>query len=268
MIELLTGWIGNLKNADHVGITTEIYDTVKTTDLSNETYKNTLAALKVAIENEDIAYRKTLKDWTVEQLKSTDARMDQYMKSIRSMLAGHASLPDGEPQKRPGAELLQLWKEYDFKLSNGYSAESTKVINMYQDVERRKVEAQALGIWEYFEKAKEQATKIQQLLDNRFTEMASRTVGELRNARAATDATIKQLYQVINSLQVLNPSDILTALSKKLKAIEDYARVYYLRTSISRNNSGYFPPFAPDGGGGDNGGGGGTNPPGGSAGGE
>ena len=252
MTELLTGWIGNLKNADHVGITTEIYDTVKTTDLSNETYKNTLAALKVAIENEDIAYRKTLKDWTVEQLKSTDARMDQYMKSIRSMLAGHASLPDGEPQKRPGTELLQLWKEYDFKLSDSYSSESSKVVNMFQDVEKRKADAEALGVWSHFEKAKEEALKVLALLDDRFDTMATRVAGEMKAARTATDAAVKQLYQVITSMQTIMPETKVTDLAKKLRAIEDYARIYYLKTGASRADD---TPTAPPSSGGGTGGG-------------
>ena len=93
-------------------------------------------------------------------------------------------------------------------------------------------------------------------MNQRFDELAGRIVGELRDARQATDDAIKQLYLVINSMQVLTPSDELTALARKLKTIEDYARQYYLRESHSGSGSG-------EGGqqGGGNGGsqGGGTN---------
>lgn len=45
MVELLTSWLNSLKNADHVGLTTQIYDNVKDTDLKNELYKSAVEAL-------------------------------------------------------------------------------------------------------------------------------------------------------------------------------------------------------------------------------
>ena len=38
-------------------------------------------------------------------------------------------------------------------------------------------------------------------------------------------------YTVLNSMQTLMPGEALTALARKLCAIEDYARLYYLHTS-------------------------------------
>ena len=93
MIELLTGWLGALKNADHVGITTQIYELVKKTEVNNDMYKTGVAALAKAIAKEDEAYKKTQKDWVVEELKTVDADLDAYMKGIRSIVSGHAALP-------------------------------------------------------------------------------------------------------------------------------------------------------------------------------
>ena len=39
MVKLLVSWIAHLKNADHMGIVTQIYDAVKDTDIDNDTYK-------------------------------------------------------------------------------------------------------------------------------------------------------------------------------------------------------------------------------------
>lgn len=237
MIELLTGWLGQLKNADHVGVTMQINDAVKGTEITNETYKTAAAALAKAIEGEDDAYRKTQKDWAVEQLKTVDGKMDAYMKGMRSILAGHAALPDDEELKQKAKELLQLWKDFDFKTFDSYSGESAKVINMFQEVTKRKADAEAVGVWGYFEKAQRLALDIQELLSERFDELASRTVDELKAARRATDTAIKQLYLVLTSLQVLSPTAELTELVKKLRAIEDYARVFYLKSSSSSGDN-------------------------------
>ena len=247
MIELLTGWLGQLKNADHVGVTMQINDAVKGTEITNETYKTAAAALAKAIEGEDDAYRKTQKDWAVEQLKTVDGKMDAYMKGMRSILAGHAALPDDEELKQKAKELLQLWKDFDFKTFDSYSGESAKVINMFQEVEKQKANAEEMGVWTYFEQAKKLALQIQELLNDRFNDMASRTLGEMRKARQATDLAIKQIFMVVNSLQVLQPSDQVTELVRKLRAIEDYAKMYYLRVPISGDELPPMPPTEDEG---------------------
>ena len=263
MVELLTSWLTQLKNGDHVGVTMQINDAVKAVSIDNATYKTAAATLAQAIEGEDLAYRKTQKDWAVEDLKTVDTRLDAYMKGMRSILAGHAGMPDGETLKQHALEFLQLWKDYDFKICNSYSSESAKVINMYQDAAARKADAEALGVWGYFEKAKKEADKMQQLLSERFDELASRTAGEMKAARAATDEAVKAMYLVITSLQVLTPSEKLTELAKKLRAIEDYARIYYLRIPASTGDDTSGGITGPDSGSGPGNGESGTPPMGG-----
>ena len=246
MIELLTGWLGNLKNADHVGMTTQIYDVVSKTEVSNDMYKAGVAALAKAVAKEDEAYKKTQKDWAVNQLKAVDTDLDDYMKGIRSIVAGHAALPATAPTRQKGMELLQLWKEYDFKLSDSYSSESSKVVNMFQDVEARRKDAEELGVWSLFEKANELAVQIQDLLGDRFKELGSRILGEMANTRVATDLAIKQLYMVISTIQVFESGETVTAMARELRAIEDYARVYYLKMPTSSGDD--TPTETPDGG--------------------
>ena len=246
MIELLTGWLGALKNADHVGITTQIYELVKKTEVNNDMYKAGVASLAKAIAKEDEAYKKTQKDWVVEELKTVDAELDAYMKGIRSIVAGYAALPATVETTQMAKELLQLWKEYDFKLCNSYSAESAKVVNMFQEVEARRKDAETLGVWSLFEKARELAVQVQNLLGDRFKELGSRVVGELLAARAATDVAIKQLYMVVGSMQAFESGETVTAMARELRAIEDYARVYYLRMPSSSGDD--TPTDMPDGG--------------------
>lgn len=247
MVELLTSWLTNLKNADHVGVTIQILDAVKAARVTNDTYTSMVSDLEKAIAGEDDAYKKTQKDWSVEQLKVVDGEMDAYMKGIRAILTGHAALPDSLPVRQKALEMLQLWKDFNFKTSDSYSGEAAKVINMFQEVEKQKANAEEMGVWTYFEQAKKLALQIQELLNDRFNDMASRTLGEMRKARQATDLAIKQIFMVVNSLQVLQPSDQVTELVRKLRAIEDYAKMYYLRVPISGDELPPMPPTEDEG---------------------
>ena len=81
---------------------------------------------------------------------------------------------------------------------------------MFQEIEKRKSYAEAVGVWGYFEKAQQTALKVQSLLNDRFSELASRTVGEVKIARTATDLAIKQLYTVLSSMQVIDRKKVKT----------------------------------------------------------
>ena len=233
MIVLQQGYLNNLNNADHFGVITQINNEAQGFTTDNPMLVSAIAGVNSCHQGEDAAYMKSGKDWNVNRMKTEDGKLDKIMVAVRAIVAAHAEMPDGFPLKQTGIEFLQMWKDYDFHTSDSYSGETSKVINMWQTVSERRSDAEALGIYTYFQAAYQQAVLIQQLLNQRFDELAGRVVGELREARQATDDAIKQLYLVINSMQVLTPSDEITALARKLKTIEDYARQYYLREKTS-----------------------------------
>lgn len=233
MIELQTGWLSQLRNADHVGLTAQIFNDAEARGIANASYRTAVEALRKAVAAEDEAYKKTQKDWAVEELKTVSRQLDCYMKGLRSVLAGYAAMPPDEERHPLSLPLLQLWKDFRFHLHDGYSSKSAKVVNMCQEVELRRTAAEQLGVWSCFERARQLAVRMQSLLGDRFSDLAARVVGELKHARAATDAAVKHLYQVIDSLQVLEPSEAVDELALRQRAIEDYARVYYLKTGVS-----------------------------------
>ena len=98
MIELLAGYLGGLKNADHFGVVTQINTPIQQLETENQVFLQAANGLNTAIKAEDVAYKKTQKDWNVERLKDEDKKMDDLMIGTRSILAGHAAMPDGEAQ--------------------------------------------------------------------------------------------------------------------------------------------------------------------------
>lgn len=244
MTELLTSWLRNLNNASHFSIVSQIRENLATLETENTIYNAALTELSLAVDNEDKAFKITQKDWTVDKLRSTNQILDSYMSAIRAIISGYTTLPDSEPNKQKAKELLQLWKEFNFKIKDSYSSESSKVLNIWREVEKRKDDAKALNVLVYFQKAVEQANTIQQLLDQRFIELSKRVIGESKTARDKTDIAVRQIYKILNSLQVLMPTDELEALIRKLKAIEEYTKQYYFRdtsSSISTDNETEMP---------------------------
>jgi len=121
-----------------------------------------------------------------------------------------------------------------------------------------------------------------QLIQQRVDHESAKVKGELADARKATDAAIRQAYDIINALAVLQPSTELNALIIVLLGIEDRAKLYYISGGTTSGGDKPKPQPTPDSGdddgpsggsgdtsgdddgpsgGGDNGGG--TTPPGG-----
>jgi hypothetical protein len=228
MTVLTNRWMAKLKNSNHYSTALEIYNFCVASGIDTPAFVTATEDLHTACQAEDVAYKKLSKDWNVERLKAEDRKMDLLMIGLRKILDGHASMPDDEPLKQPAKELLQMWKEFDFSTSDGYSSEASKVINMVQIVNEHQADAEAMGVLGYFNRAATQAQTVLQLVSGRTDQRSRRVVGEIRNARAATDAAVHQLYAIINSMQVLMPSEALAVLVAQQKAIENDARQYYL----------------------------------------
>lgn len=71
-------------------------------------------------------------------------------------------------------------------------------------------------------------TSVEQLLSQRFDDVAARVIGEMKTARTNTDNAIKAMYELLTAMQVMMPSTELNNLISQLEAIEAYARQYYI----------------------------------------
>lgn len=85
-----------------------------------------------------------------------------------------------------------------------------------------------LGIEAWVQKAVVQANKVLQLVTVHVDHESAKVKGELATARKGTDAAIRQAYDVLNALAVLQPSAELSVLINVLFGIEDRAKLYYI----------------------------------------
>jgi len=228
--ELTTSYLSRLSNANHDGVTAQIYERLVAFTTSNQLLTEAVAGVGTARTAEDVAYKRvSAKDFVSDDLKKEDQIEDRYMVTVRGMLNALTELPDDEPMKRKAEEALQVFKDFHFLTTNGYEAEARKTLNMVQEWQTpNKYDIAALGIGPWIEKANVQAGKVLQLVAQRVDNESAKVKGELADARKVTDAAIRRAFDVLNAMTVLTPSAELSALVNVLFGIEDRAKLYYI----------------------------------------
>ena len=250
---LTTSYLAQLTNANHDGVTQQIDDRLQGFETENTMLIQAGAAVHAARQGEDTAYRRySGKDFASDDLKREDALEDKYMSTIRALLNALLCLPEDEPLRRKAEMAVQLYKDFNFRVADGFEAEARKTLNMVQQWQAAtEYTLQELGIAPWVTKAQQQAQKVLQLVTVRVDNESAKVKGELAAARKATDEAIRKAYDILNALAVLQPSAELTALITVLFGIEDRAKLYYISGGKSGGDK---PTPTPDGGSEDGGG--------------
>jgi hypothetical protein len=237
-MSLAITYLGKVTIAEHGGIVRQILGKLQGASISNEMFTQRLNDVASAAQAEDDAYTRSLKDFNSDRLKAEDDIVDSYVKAVRAILNGYAELPESEPNRQKAVELVRVFKDYNFSPSDTYTAEAEKIRNMNQVYQTRTADLQALGVADYWAQAVTHAANVEQLLSQRFDDVAARVVGEMKTARANTDNAIKAMYELLAAMKVMMPSTELNNLISQLDAIETYAWQYYLGGKGGSTSSG------------------------------
>ena len=245
---LTTSYLAQLTNANHDGVTQQIDDRLQGFETENTMLIQAGAAVHAARQGEDTAYRRySGKDFASDDLKREDALEDKYMSTIRALLNALLCLPEDEPLRRKAEMAVQLYKDFNFRVADGFEAEARKTLNMVQQWQAATgYTLQELGIAPWVTKAQQQAQKVLQLVTVRVDNESAKVKGELAAARCATDEAIRKAYDILNALAVLQPSAELNALITVLFSIEDRAKLYYISGGKSGGGSEPTPEPTPD----------------------
>ena len=227
---LTTSYLTKLSNANHDGVTQQIDDRLQAFETENTMLIQAAAGVHTARQAEDTAYRRfSGKDFASDDLKAADRLEDQYMSTIKNVFGGLLYLPESEPMRRKAQQAAQLFKDFQFSTSDGFEAEARKVVNMVQQwTAATDYTLAELGIQEWVTKARQSAAQVLQLVSQRVENESAKVKGELADARKQTDAAIRQAYDIVNALNVIQPSDALTQLTTLLLGIEERAKLYYI----------------------------------------
>ena len=130
---LTTSYLAQLSNANHDGVTQQIADRLTAFVTDNTMLQQAVTGVQSARQAEDTAYRRySGKDFASDDLKREDALEDKYMSTIRALLNALLCLPETEPLRRKAEMAVQLFKDFNFHVSDGFEAEARKTLNMSQ----------------------------------------------------------------------------------------------------------------------------------------
>ena len=227
---LTTSYLAQLTNANHDGVTQQIDDRLQGFETDNLMIIQAAEAVHAARQTEDAAYRRySGKDFASDDLKREDQLEDKYMSTIRALLNALLCLPEDEPLRRKAEMAVQLYKDFNFRVADGFEAEARKTLNMVQQWQAATgYTLQELGIEPWVTKARQQAQKVLALVTVRVDNESAKVKGELAAARKQTDEAIRKAYDILNAFNVVQPSAALTQLTTVLFGIEDRAKLYYI----------------------------------------
>ncbi len=219
MAELNKRNIHNVANAFHFSTVEKILGLVMASDLRN-TFRP-LGALAEELmrrfQREDTAYKLSLKNFTSDDIGVLDSKRDKYAQFLKSVLTAYTYLPE-EGMVRQASVLLQVFKDYKWRPSEAYLAETAKLDNMLQEWDKEQPAAwlQAMGLTYFVDALRTTNADVKSLIQDRQAEQSVVVRGELRAARAEVDEKLQEILRYIDALNITSPSDDLTDLILKI----------------------------------------------------
>ena len=219
MAELKKRNIHDVANAFHFSTVEKILGLVMASDLRN-TFRP-LGALAEELmrrfQREDTAYKLSLKNFTSDDIGTLDSKRDKYAQFLKSVLTAYTYLPE-EGMVRQASVLLQVFKDYKWRPSEAYLAETAKLDNMLQEWDKEQPAAwlQAMGLTYFVDALRTTNADVKSLIQDRQAEQSVVVRGELRAARAEVDEKLQEMLRYIDALNITSPSDDLTDLILKI----------------------------------------------------
>ena len=170
MAELNRRNIHDVANAFHFNTVERILTLVMSSGL-RETFRPLGALAEELMRRfsiEDAAYKKSQKNFASDDIKELDTKRDKYAQFIKSVLTAYTSLPENDVV-RQAEQLVQVFKDFQWRSSEAYLAETAKLDNMLQEWDKEQPAAwlTAMGLAAYVEKLRNANAQVKALISER-----------------------------------------------------------------------------------------------------
>lgn len=191
-----------------------------------------LATLKSAFLVEDENLKTSQKNTLSDQIALSDTQRDGFYTGYKSAVNGFMKLPDGDLL----AYAKKLWQHImDYKIDTKWQLDrqTGMMTNFIADLESKfATEVEALGLTTFVTNMKEANDEVRELLKERDTANATKTVGATKASRQATDDAYRAAIDKVNAyILVEGPTDYQSFIDGMNAQITRYKREVLGQTS-------------------------------------
>lgn len=157
----------------------------------------------------DDAYARSMKSMTTKQIGDLDKLRDGYAWVMEHVAALWAEKLSEDDLNTHGRRVKQVFKDYDFRITEALVAENSKIQNIEQVFASEQLQADlaALGLTELNSRLVSVTQQIMQLMSERNEEQSTVVVGEVRDAREALTQHYVSFLTYLNAVQELQPEE-------------------------------------------------------------
>jgi hypothetical protein len=186
-----------LNNGGHFLYMTNVLQRAKATQLIYKKLRAQLDALEKALEAEDAALKLSTKSLLTDEIDAANILRERLYAAIVKLINSYAHAPELAPYV---AVLKQALKDYDIHVKQQRDKVSGLLLNLINDFKTKYAEAvNKLGLQVQVANLEQANQTVIDLMLQRAEEKKSHTKGELKAARAVTDAAYLDFVETLNA---------------------------------------------------------------------
>ena len=175
--------------------------------------------------NFDSAYQQSRKSMSTKNVSELDKIRDNYGYVMEHVAALWAEKLDDEDLNIHGRRVQQVFKDYNFRITEALVAENAKVDNMQQRFAEPTLAADlaAMGLTELNQRFAAKTAEIKQVMQQRNEENSALATGLVKQAREALEQGYRQMITYLNAVQELQPEESISQAAQFYN--EDYRKI-------------------------------------------
>lgn len=216
-----------LRHASHIKIMERFLTRLAKLTIEHEAHTEYRKAFTDAFDKEAGLYRQQTSSEYTAKIQDADVRRDRAWINIVKV-AQSMAVVGNEDQRKTAQRLIDINALYKVSTTAQMDQESGVLDNVIHDIDLASLDMASLGLHTAYGELKNANALVDELLDLRDNERAGYQVGQMKAARAATDAAYDATIDYINALLLLQPTDALTNFAEEWNSVLNRVRVQIL----------------------------------------
>lgn len=216
-----------LRHASHIKIMERFLTRLAKLTIEHEAHTEYRKAFTDAFDKESGLYRQQTSSEYTAKIQDADVRRDRaWINIVR--VAQSMAVVGNEDQRKTAQRLIDINTLYKVNTAAQMDQESGVLDNVIHDIDLASLDMASLGLATAYGELKNANALVDELLDLRDNERAGYQVGQMKAARAATDAAYDATIDYINALLLLQPTEALTNFAEEWNSVLNRVRVQIL----------------------------------------